>query len=244
MGHKPSHQTGETHAPSHPDTARHPRRARRHDRRRAGARRCRAGPAAHSSSSKCFIARIAKHRVRECLVQGPARAARTGRAAWIHGGNRENRENWSHRKNWSHRQNRSNGTCGPRGATGCTGPAGTRAQRAPSRWSTPESIAEPGKGLSANSQLHRRPEIKDRRLLSRADRLRSTPRKSPFVVTRGRATARANCGRSSWSMRSAPVAAPATEFEVVTYDARSSRASTSSYVGFASACAVKGPIMQ
>ena len=29
------------------------------------------GPAAHSSSSKCFVARIAKHRVRECLVQGP-----------------------------------------------------------------------------------------------------------------------------------------------------------------------------
>jgi Collagen triple helix repeat (20 copies) len=28
-------------------------------------------PSAHSSASKCFIARIAKHRVRECLVQGP-----------------------------------------------------------------------------------------------------------------------------------------------------------------------------
>ncbi|HTC60758.1 MAG TPA: hypothetical protein VK691_11655, partial [Solirubrobacteraceae bacterium] len=29
------------------------------------------GPAAHGSSSRCFVARIAKHRVRECLVQGP-----------------------------------------------------------------------------------------------------------------------------------------------------------------------------
>ncbi len=29
------------------------------------------GHAAHSSSTKCFTARIAKHRVRECLVRGP-----------------------------------------------------------------------------------------------------------------------------------------------------------------------------
>lgn len=29
------------------------------------------GPAAHSASSKCFVARIAKHRVRECLIRGP-----------------------------------------------------------------------------------------------------------------------------------------------------------------------------
>lgn len=28
-------------------------------------------PTAHTSSSKCFVARIAKHRVRECLVRGP-----------------------------------------------------------------------------------------------------------------------------------------------------------------------------
>lgn len=28
-------------------------------------------PAAHTSTSKCFIAHIAKHRVRECLVPGP-----------------------------------------------------------------------------------------------------------------------------------------------------------------------------
>jgi hypothetical protein len=28
-------------------------------------------PAAHTASTKCFIARIAKHRVRECLVRGP-----------------------------------------------------------------------------------------------------------------------------------------------------------------------------
>lgn len=28
-------------------------------------------PLAHSSASKCFIAHVAKHRVRECLVQGP-----------------------------------------------------------------------------------------------------------------------------------------------------------------------------
>jgi hypothetical protein len=28
-------------------------------------------PAAHSSASKCFIAHVAKHRVRECLVRGP-----------------------------------------------------------------------------------------------------------------------------------------------------------------------------
>ncbi|MFZ1924839.1 MAG: hypothetical protein WAU42_01725 [Solirubrobacteraceae bacterium] len=28
------------------------------------------GPTAHSSSSKCFVARIAKHRVRECLERG------------------------------------------------------------------------------------------------------------------------------------------------------------------------------
>jgi Collagen triple helix repeat (20 copies) len=29
------------------------------------------GPSAHSARTKCFIARIAKHRVRECLVRGP-----------------------------------------------------------------------------------------------------------------------------------------------------------------------------
>jgi hypothetical protein len=28
-------------------------------------------PSAHTSSTKCFVARIAKHRVRECLVRGP-----------------------------------------------------------------------------------------------------------------------------------------------------------------------------
>lgn len=28
-------------------------------------------PTAHTSSTRCFIARIAKHRVRECLVRGP-----------------------------------------------------------------------------------------------------------------------------------------------------------------------------
>ena len=28
-------------------------------------------PTAHTSSTKCFVARIAKHRVRECLVRGP-----------------------------------------------------------------------------------------------------------------------------------------------------------------------------
>src|SRR5580693_7726092 len=29
------------------------------------------GPAAHSASSRCFIAHVAKHRVRECLLRGP-----------------------------------------------------------------------------------------------------------------------------------------------------------------------------
>ncbi len=86
------------------------------------------GPAAHSSSSKCFVARIAKHSVRECLVQGPRAAwtARSGRAARIYTG--KHRENRSHRENRGHGQTGATGTCvtGPTGPTGATGPARTR----------------------------------------------------------------------------------------------------------------------
>lgn len=29
------------------------------------------GPAAHTAASRCFVVRVAKHRVRECLIRGP-----------------------------------------------------------------------------------------------------------------------------------------------------------------------------
>src|ERR1700691_2954546 len=71
MGQEPSHQTGETHAPSHPHHAATPALLGAMTVAVPALAGVEHGPAAHSSSSKCFVARIAKHRVRECLVQGP-----------------------------------------------------------------------------------------------------------------------------------------------------------------------------
>ena len=178
------------------------------------------GPAAHSATTtKCFIARIAKRRVRECVVQGPRGLRGLPGPAGPRGLTGKTGKTGA------------TGATGATGGTGPAGPAGTARAFAVVNPAEVEPTAS-GKGLivaqSSNfTSIHR----VSTGVYCLAPAASINPAGEPAIVS----------GESSYSTSGAVALAvlnsqhtdcAASEFEVTTYDARSP-SSPSSNVGFA-----------
>ncbi|HEY5261174.1 MAG TPA: hypothetical protein VIJ33_03610 [Solirubrobacteraceae bacterium] len=191
-------------------------------------------PTAHTSATKCFTARIAKHKVRECLVVGPRGLPGPAGPRGFTGATGKTGKTGATGKNGAAGKNGTNGTNGTNGAAGVQGSPGTPGTARAFAVVNPTEV-EPtasSKGLvtaqtSNFASIHR----VSTGTYCLATAVSINPASEPAIVT----------GESSYSTGGAVAIAvlnaqhndcAAGEFEVITYDARSP-SSPSSSVGFA-----------
>lgn len=188
-------------------------------------------PSAHTASTKCIVARIAKHRVRECLVRGPRGLPGPAGPRGLPGPTGKTGKTGPTGKT---------GAAGKAGATGATGPAGATGPIGPQGTARAFAVVNPGeveaaassKGLvtaqtSNFSSIHRI----SPGTYCLAPTAGINPAGEPAIVT----------GESSYSTGGVVALAvleaqhkdcASGEFEVITYDARSAGSPTSN-AGFA-----------
>lgn len=184
-----------------------------------------------ATSTKCFNARVAKHRVRECLIRGPRGLRGIPGPAGPRGATGATGKTGAAGKTGATGKAGTNGAAGATGSTGPAGPAGTARAFAVVNPAEVESTAS-SKGLigaqTSNFASIRRVSTGVYCLAPIAS---INPAGEPAIVT----------GESSYSTGGAVALAvlnaqrsdcATSEFEVITYDARSP-SSPSSSVGFA-----------